>query len=209
MNTILAVGKSIVIIVAVGAVISNATFAAFDNRGSVNGNVFAVGAAHLQLLQNVAGPFNNSNYADQISGTSFDKIYPGWKKRYSLKLVNTGSVNLTVNSRAAFVSGDSTLGDHIKVTIRAWNDGNRDGVVQPSEATGPYGITTLTNWQETLFTTAGGKNPFGDLGQINTPDPVRGFVIDFEAPETMPDSAQGKRLTLDFIFGGTTAGAPQ
>jgi|YNPBryulayer2012_1023412.scaffolds.fasta_scaffold01546_5 predicted ribosomally synthesized peptide with SipW-like signal peptide len=213
MSKIFSISKSLFLIFATVLLISQATLAAFTDTATITGNVFTTGTTDLKLLQNLAGPYNASNYVDPLAGTSFDNIYPGWTERYPLKVVNTGTLNMTLQSYANYVAGNSTLADYITVTIRAWNDGSNgnplDGIVQAGEVTDPYGVATLTRWQNTTFGGGATQNPFGDLGQINVPDPVRGFVFDFEASSTMPNTLQGQSLTLDFVMNGTTEGAPQ
>lgn len=214
MKKILSALRSILLILAFVALTSQTTMAAFTDTATITGNVFTTGTADLKLLQDVAGAYDSSNYVDPLAGTSFDNIYPGWTERYPLKVVNTGTLNLTLQSYANYVSGNTSLGDYLTVTIRAWNDGSNanplDGIVQAGEVTGPYGTaTSITRWQNTTFGGGATENPFGDLGQINVPDPVRGFVFDFEASSTLPNSLQGQSLTLDFVMNGTTDGAPQ
>lgn len=213
MKTIVSIFKSVFLIVGVIALASQVTLAAFSDTATLTGNVFTTGTTDLKLVQNLAGPYNGSNYADPLAGTSFLNIYPGWTNRYLLKVVNTGSLNMTLQNYAHYVSGNTGLGDYITVTIRAWNDGSNgnplDGIAQAGEVEGPYGTATMTRWQNTTFGGGSSQNPFGDLGQIYAADPVRGFVFDFEASTLLPNSMQGQSITLDFVMNGTTAGSPQ
>jgi predicted ribosomally synthesized peptide with SipW-like signal peptide len=213
MKTILSVLKSIFLIVGVIALASQVTLAAFSDTATLTGNVFTTGTTDLKLVQNLAGPYSGDNYADPLAGTSFSNIYPGWTNRYTLKVVNTGTLNMTLQNYAHYVSGNTGLGDYITVTIRAWNDGSNgnplDGIAQAGEVTDSYSTATMTRWQNTTFGGGPSDNPYGDLGQINTADPVRGFVFDFEASTLLPNSMQGQSVTLDFVMNGTTTGAPQ
>lgn len=205
--------KSAFVILGALVLVTQTTLAAFTDNATITGNVFTTGTTDLRLLQDLSGPYSSSNYVDPLAGTSFNNIYPGWTSRYLLKVVNAGSLNMTLQSYAHYVSGNTGLGDYLTVTVRAWNDGSNgnplDGIAQAGEVTDPYGTASITRWQNITFGGGGSDNPFGDLGQINSSDPVRGLVFDFEANSTMPNSLQGQSLTLDFVMNGTTQGAPQ
>lgn len=222
MRKFLSIVKSVLVATSVLTAASYGTAAAFTDSAVITGNVFSTGTADLQLLNSLTfGDYDAGANAfsmtaaecvgvcqDTLPGTTFANIFPGWTEQYLLKVVNVGSLNLTLSSLAAYVSGDAALGDHIQVTIRKWDDFNKDGVFDAGEDFGPYGTATLTQWMNNPV----GANPFLDLSQINrigASHEVKGFVFDFAGLSTMPDSVQGQSVTVDFQINGTTTGAPQ
>lgn len=209
-----------VMIIAVAALISGATQAAFTDNASNTNNVFGTGTADLKLLNDLAYgtyfPARNGFYVtdaecagvceDTVPGVQFDNIYPGWTGQSAIKVANKGSLNLTLGAIAQQTSGDAGLADWIKVTVVRWDDQNSDGIVDPSEENGVYagGAYTMSNWFA--------ATPYTDLGQINRingENEVRGFIFKFEVDSNIPSTFQGSSMTVDFTINGTTSGAPQ
>lgn len=204
--------KSVFILLTVASLAVGATYAAFTSKATVTGNTFSTGNTDLKLLIDLVG--NNTdpgNLTDNLPGVDFDNIYPDWTEDYAAKVANVGTLNMTLQNIAEYVSGDTDFDPHIQVEIYRWDDGNLDGIVDPGELIGgPYGVGTLEEWK-----LAGPGTPpsnpdlFQDLGQINVVNEIRGFVFRFTAASDIPDTMQGKTEVLDFVFTGTTDLAPQ
>ncbi len=204
--------KSILSLLVLVSLVAGATYAAFTNSATITSNTFSTGNTDLKLLINLVGNDTSpSNLTDNLGGATFNNIYPEWTEDYALKLANVGTLNMTLQNVANFVSGDASLDPYIQVEIYSWLDVNTDGVVDPGELDGgPYGVGTLEEWKAAgPGTPPSNPDLFQDLGQINVGNPVRGFIFRFTGLATMPNSVQNTSEVLDFVFTGTTEKAPQ
>jgi predicted ribosomally synthesized peptide with SipW-like signal peptide len=198
--------KSVVMLVAVGAVMANATLAAFTAQAVVTGNTFSTGSASLLLYKDLAGDAVEDNLSQTLDNTvDFSNIVPGWTQDYVAKVFNAGTVplNLTVNTLPTV--SNTALQNEIKVEVFLWDDSNGDGVVDDGELGASVGgPMTMLAWQGLAPTGIPVNSNFG-VGE------TQGVVFRFttwnlinDADET--DELQGETMTYDFIFDGTTDG---
>lgn len=194
--------KSVVVMLAVVAVASQATLAAFTANATITGNTFSTGSADLRLLEDLAGPAEGDNLVTSKVGGTFTGIYPGWTEDYGVKLNNFGSVDLMTSVSGVYVSDTSNLRSAIFVEAYNWTDGGEVGVIEADEVSvDPIApAMTLEQWRNTPIA----------LGELDaTVDDTRSIVLRFYTEESMGADNQNQTTVFNFVFNGTTDDAVQ
>lgn len=186
--------------VAVIAVASQATLAAFTAQAVVTGNTFSTGNASLQLFANLAGTADPANLVQTKVGGTFTGIYPGWTQDYGVKLNNFGSLDLVTSVTGVYISDTANLRSAIFVQAYEWAD-NGDGVIQPGEVGASIAAPmTLQQWRTTPIA----------LGELDaTVNDTHSMVLRFYTEASMAAEHQGQTTVFNFVFNGTTDGATQ
>lgn len=165
-------------------------YAAFSDRGDVQGTTISVGSADLKILDDLGGNVDPSNLLDEKGGPSYQNIGSDWSIEYPIQLFNNGTGQISLFSTADYETANDPqdLREEVEVEIFAWDDLNSDGNQTPDEIGTSFGKKTIVKWKTEGF----------DLGNMDTGE-VRGFIIEFSTTE-LPDSYQGASLMFDFGF---------
>lgn len=188
--------KSLVVMVAVGAIIAGTTQAAFTAQAVVSGNTFSTGTAALMLWIDLGSNDSPGNLIQtKPNFTDFNGIYPGWTTTYDAKLKNTGTVPLETSVVSVPVTPHA-LASQITVEAMLWTDTNGDGIADAGELGASLGSKTLVAWE---------SSPFA-LGTLSAGQ-TQGVHFVFSVGN-IDDSYQGTSTTYNFVFNGTTPATP-
>ena len=175
---------------AVVASLAGITYAAFSDRGKVLGSTFSVGNNDLKLYRDVALGGEPENLADELSGPLFTNIGQNWQQDYLVKMVNNGTYESEITSRASYetASDPDDLRQYIFAEIFPWDDGNSDGLLTPDELGESLGKKSIIKWKTEGY----------NLGSIGS-NAVISLVVRFST-NNIPDTKQGKQAIFDFDF---------
>ena len=165
-------------------------YAAFSDRGDVQGTTISVGSADIKLLDDLGGVLDEANLIDVKEGPSFGNIGQNWSKEYLVQLFNNGTSQVSLFSTADYetVNDPQDLRQEVMVEFFPWDDINNDGTDTPDEIGTSLGKKTIVKW----------KTEGIDLGTMSTGE-VKGFYIEFSTLD-LPDSYQGASMVFDFGF---------
>lgn len=178
-------GIAVLVIGTVGIV-----YAAFADRGDIQGTSISVGSADLKLLNDLGGNVDPSNLLDNKPGPSYSNIGQNWTQQYPIQLFNNGTSQVTLFSTANYetINDPEDLRQEIFAEFFPWDDLNNDGTETPDEIGASLGKKTIVKWKTEGF----------DLGTMATGE-VKGFLIEFSTVD-LPESNQGATLLFDFGF---------
>lgn len=98
--------KSLVIILAMAALVAGSTGALFSDQKSIAGNTFATGTLKLTLNKSAGKPFSVSN------------AYPGyWTNWENMDIYNTGTLPFEAYLTMIKTSGDTVLWDALQIQL--------------------------------------------------------------------------------------------
>lgn len=165
-------------------------YAAFSDRGDVQGTTVSVGSADIRLLSDLGGIVDESNLLEVKEGPNFQNIGQNWSKDYPIQLFNNGTSQISLFSTADYETANDPLDlrQEVSVEFFPWDDLNSDGTETPDEYGTSLGKKTVVKWKTEGF----------DLGTMETGE-VRGYIIRFSTSE-LPDTYQGASMVFDFGF---------
>jgi len=172
--------------------VAGVSYAAFSDKGEVQGTSVSVGSADIKLFDDVGGVIEETNLVDSKTGPSFENITQIWTDDYLVKLFNNanGQVNLFTNSDYETVNDPDDLRNDLYVEPIEWLDSDNDGFVSEGEEGQSYGKKSIVKWKTEGF----------DLGPMDSGN-VRAFIMRFSTDENgLSDSKQGTEITFDFVF---------
>lgn len=167
------------------------TFAAFTDKSKILGSSFSVGSADLKLLQDLAGGVDSANLVDELTGPTFDGIYPFWVGDYLVKIYNnaTSSVNLTSNANYETANDPDDIRQIVFVEPFEWDDTNNDGLLDVGELGASLGARdTIIKYKTVGY----------DFGALNSGE-IKGIVLRFST-DSVSDTKQGASGIFDFEF---------
>jgi len=178
------------VILTLVSLITGVTLAAFTDKAKVLGSTFSVGSADLKFLKDLPLGTEPTNLVDELPGPSFSNIGQTWSADYPLKLINNGSLKISVTSKAYYETANdpADLRSDIYVEIFEWNDANNNGVLDSGEIGLSLAKKTIIKW----------KTEGIGVGQIN-PGQTRPLVLRFSV-DNLSATKQGKSAMFDFEF---------
>lgn len=173
--------KSLIIILAVVAIASAATYAIWTRTATATTNTFSTGTPDLQIS------LTGSDFADSVAGLTTTDLYPGWSQDQDIYLKNTSSANISWDVFPKILpsnGADTALGDQIQLYF-TWSDGTSN----------PTGTYSLTAWE---------NNTTGEDLRFNIPrDQTGHWIAHFSLPSSADDTIVGKTFQFDLQFNGT------
>lgn len=177
-----------IVLLAVGVI--GVAYAAFSDRGDVQGTTITAGSADLKLLDDLGTNLDPTNLIDNKDGPNYSNVGQNWSIQYPVQLFNNGTSQVSLSSTADYetVNDPEDLRQEVYAEFFPWDDANGDGTETPDEIGASLGKKTVVKWKTEGF----------DLGTMNTGE-IKGFIIEFSTVG-LPDSNQGASLLFDFGF---------
>lgn len=170
------------------------SYAAYVNSSKVAGATFSIGTSELKLLKSLGSGTKDSNLTDGLKGPEYKGVNSGWKQTYLVKVFNSSSVPLELNSTSSYqtINDANNLRSVIFVEPFEWDDKNNDGKLDKEELGKSYGKKSVLKW----------KTEGIDLDKIASGQ-VKGLVLEFSVEE-LTSSKQGATGIFDFEFSGVS-----
>lgn len=177
-------------VIALLGAVAGGTYAAFADKGEVQGTVISVGSSDIKLFADVSGSAEETNLVESLNGPTFYNISQNWTGDYLLKIFNNASGPVDLSSVAYYetMNDPSDLRSVVNVELLEWNDADLDGVLDVGEEGLSYGTKTIVKWKTEGF----------PLMTLNSAE-VKGLIVRFSTVN-LSDTKQGASLLFDFEF---------
>jgi predicted ribosomally synthesized peptide with SipW-like signal peptide len=187
--------KSLVVVAAVAAVASGASYAYFTAQANVTGMTFSTGTMNLSKYPDASDQW--------MTKVSFSNLKPGDDVRKWVTLENTGTLDIaSLKVNAINTSGDTDFLNQLQIAVYGQVNGFDQGIYTPNWGTG-VAFSTLTSTDGVnLLGTPVYQNPNTNVANVLSGGEKDTIQIFFRVPTTLDDDYQGKTASFDLQFTG-------